>query len=123
MNDMPLTPAEREAFALEIIDWLREREMWQDVAIYTNGKCWSTSNKEQNEFRCNGEPFVTENEDPRKHFEYVREPNILSMSFEGPLYDLLNYGFGNWETEFNKLFERRGLYFELGNYWNLTACN
>lgn len=121
-ENMPLTPEQREAFALEIINWLQKHEMWQDVTIYTNGKCWRTSDKERKTFRYNGEPFVFE-ADPKDYFEYVREPNILSMSFEGPLYELLNYDGGELASEFLRLFEAHGLYYELGNAWNLTACD
>ena len=54
----------------------------------------------------------------------MREPeNILSMSFEGPLYYVLNgYEGGHLAEEFMKIFEKYGLYWELGNAWNLTAC-
>lgn len=55
-------------------------------------------------------------------FEYHPEPNILSMSFEGPLYDLLNYNCGSeTEEKFSKILKKYGLYFELGNAWNLSC--
>lgn len=55
-------------------------------------------------------------------FEYHPEPNILSMSFEGPLYDLLNYTCGSkTEEKFTKILRKYGLYFELGNAWNLSC--
>ena len=46
------------------------------------------------------------------------------MSFEGPLYDVLNAYVPGWvkkEDEFRKLFEKYGFYYELGNAWNLSA--
>lgn len=56
--------------------------------------------------------------DPRDYFEYVREPNILSMSFEGTLYDILN---NHDMFVLQDLFSKYGLYYELGNAWNLSA--
>lgn len=65
-----------------------------------------------------GTPFIEENMDPRNHFKYVREPNILSMSFEGTLYDILNT---HDMFALQDLFSKYGLYYECGNAWNLSA--
>lgn len=117
--------AERiEELATEIFNWLNEHEMWVDVNIYFNGKCWSTNNKDNTEFCYNKRKYFEYEDEPRKYFEYVREPNILSMSFEGGLYDVLNGYVSGWtklKAEFNKLFEKYGLYFEMGYAWSLTA--
>lgn len=48
------------------------------------------------------------------------------MSFEGPLYHMINYGSyedvsDNFLVEFNDLFDEYGLYYELGDAWNLSA--
>jgi len=112
-----------EALAWEIHRWLREREMWVDVCIYYDGKCMSTDSVVDGEhvFRYNGEPFIEEDKDPRDYFEYVAEEHIISMSFEGPLYDLINYSGGKMLDEFYALFNKYGLFFELGNGWNLTC--
>lgn len=117
-----------EALAKDIYDFLIKYEMWMDVYIYFNGICWGTSNKEGNKFAYNGTPFIYE-DDPKKYFEYVGD--ILSMSFEGPLYELLNWYIPNYpgsykyysklDEEFRSIFDKYGLYFELGNAWNLTA--
>ena len=101
-----------------------KHEMWVDVNIYFNGKCWSTSNKGCNEFCYNENRYFEYEADPKDYFEYVNEPNILSMSFEGALYEALNgyaYGWTKLEKEFNKIFEKYGLYFELGHAWNLSC--
>lgn len=110
-------------FAYEIYELLVENEMWIDTYIYTCGACLGTSNKEQTKFRYNRSPFVFLDE-PTNHFKYVRDPNILSMSFEGPLYDVLNGYTHNreFENKFEKIFKKYGVYYELGNAWNLTCC-
>lgn len=112
-----------EGLAKEIYNWLVEHEMWIDVAIYYDGKRMASWDKVNGEmlFRYNGEPFITE-ADPRTYFSYVADPHILSMSFEGPLYSLLNHGFDELEDEFEGIFKKHGLYFELGDAWNLTCA-
>ena len=116
-----------EALANEIREWLLDNEMWVDTYIYFNGKAYSTSDKETKKFYYNDRDhlIVLENEDPRNYFEYVADPHILSMSFEGPLYDVLNAYMPGWtrlEEEFRRIFEKYGVYYELGNSWNLTCC-
>lgn len=113
-----------EQLATEIFNWLNDKEMWIDVQIYFNGKCWSTSSKDHTEFCYNERRYFEYEANPKDYFEYVREPNILSMSFEGSLYEVLNGYVRGWERledEFRKIFEKYGLYFELGNAWNLSC--
>ena len=124
MTNAILTAEQTEQLATEIFNWLVEHEMWIDIAIYFNGKCWSTSNQDHTEFCYNENKYFEYEAEPKDYFDYVREPNILSMSFEGNLYDVLNGCVSGWiklESEFRKIFEKYGLYFELGNAWNLTC--
>ena len=124
MTNAILTAKQREQLATEIFNWLVEHEMWVDIAIYFNGKCWSTSNKDHTEFCYNEHRYFECEANPKDYFDYVREPNILSMSFEGSLYEVLNGYVSGWtklENEFRKIFEKYGLSFELGNAWNLTC--
>ena len=124
MTNEVLTKEKREQLATEIFNWLNKHEMWVDVHIYFNGKCWSTNNKDGTEFCYNESRYFEYEADARDYFEYVREPNILSMSFEGGLYDVLNayaYGWGRLSDEFRRIFEKYGLYFELGHSWNLSC--
>lgn len=124
MTNEILTVEQREQLATEIFNWLNEHEMWIDIAIYFNGKCWSTSNQDHTEFCYNENKYFEYEAEPKDYFDYVREPNILSMSFEGSLYDVLNGYVSGWiklESEFKKIFNKYGLYFELGNAWNLTC--
>ena len=119
----PLSEKKREELATEIFDWLIKHELWVDVCIYFNGKRWGTHNVETGEFYYNEPKYYEMKANPKDYFEYVREPeNILSMSFEGPLYKVLNgYSGFRLHDEFEKIFNKYGLYFELGNAWNLTA--
>lgn len=115
-----------EELAWEIHRFLRRHYMWIDVSIYYNDKRMTTCRKIENgrhEFRYNEEPFIEEGLDPRDYFEYVANPHVLSMSFEGPLCELLAYGIGGEELykQFYSIFDRHGLRFELGDHWNGSA--
>lgn len=122
-----LTPAQIEALAKEIRQFLLDNRLWVDVRIYFNGKAFSTD--DGGSTYAYNDPtrlFVLEDVDPRSYFEYVGD--ILSMSFEGDLCGCLNYyneygaAFDNRITEgLTVIFKKSGLYFELGNHWNLTA--
>lgn len=121
-----MTAKKTENLAKDIHTWLVNHGMWVDVHIYFNGKCWSTNsnNKDHTEFCYNENRYFEYEANPKDYFEYVAEPNILSMSFEGDLYDVLNgyaYGWTKLEDEFRKIFEKYGLYYELGHAWNLTC--
>lgn len=120
-NEKGWTSKRLEKLASEIHKWLRSHDMWIDTYIYYDGKCMCTEGKLNGEtvFRYNEAPFIREDSYPT--FEYVADPHILSMSFEGPLYEVLNYGPWNLAEEFQKIFEKYGLYYELGNAWNLTC--
>lgn len=113
-----------EALAWEIHNFLRERELWIDISIYYDGKRMSTSRKVDGKYesRYNGEPFIEEGYDPRDYFEYVQNPHIASLSFEGPFYDVVNYTSGKVLDDFEKLLRKHGLYMELGNCWNCSLA-
>ena len=46
MTTVKLTEEQIEKLAEEVRQFLIEHEMWQDVAIYFNGKCFITYDKE-----------------------------------------------------------------------------
>ena len=104
-------PDKIEELANKIRDLLIEEELWCDTRIYFNGKCYEAGS--------DGETRVIEKIDPHDYFEYAGD--ILSMSFEGPLYDEFNCS-RDWEFEgkFSDLLRECGYYYELGNAWNLT---
>ena len=103
-----LTKAAIENLAKEIRQYLLDREMWIDTTIYFNGKAFSTGDGQGHHYY--NDPLhlvVLENEDPHRYTEYAGD--ILTVSFEGPLYDALNYGDDNWaaEEELNKIIKDR----------------
>lgn len=116
-----LTKSLIEQLVDDITAFLDKNHMQDGVCIYFNNK------RIVSEGFFDGENLTykwmqEENIDPHDYFDYAAYNHILSMSFEGTLYDVLNFYFGNREVQFRQIFENYGLYFELGNAWNLTAC-
>ena len=88
-----------EKLAMEIVAYLRKWGMWQDVQIFTGGKCYTDEN---------GELVIRDEEHPEKYtrgincyndcnsdavFEdYSNPERLLDMTFEGPLHQLIRYG-------------------------------
>lgn len=124
--DKKLLKTKEEKLAKDIIDFLLKHEIFDDTFIYVNGKRYGTYDGEGHyNYGTNSwdNVYVEDNKDPKDYFEYAGDH--LSMSFEGPLYDLINYGFefGSYKTvdELTEIFHKHGFYWELGNAWNLTA--
>lgn len=107
---MKLTKIKIEKLANEIVEFLKKYNMVDNTCIYYNNKRINDGELEDGEF------------DPHDYFEWAAYNHILSMSFEGELYDVLNYYGGSLANKFLKIFEKYGLYYELGDAWNLTAC-
>ena len=116
-----ITKTDIERLANEIIEFLNKEELASDVSIYFNNKVVRENGSWDNEFNYIPKWETTENVNPHDYFEYCAYDHILSMSFEGGLYELLNYGGGSRMGKFEKIFEKYGLYYELGNAWNLSC--
>lgn len=120
-----LTPESIEKMAKEIRSFLIDNRIWIDVSIYFNGKCFTTGHDGVFAYNDPDNLIVVENEDPRRITEYAGK--ILTMTFEGPLYDCLN-GNGEYSWQFEEriakelsdIFEKYGCIYELGEAWNLT---
>lgn len=102
----------------DICKFLEKYKVNQDVCIYAIGKRWCWTHQvghKKLQLVCE------ENLHPYEYFEYYNTKHILSMSFEGPLYDIINYSGGAVYSELYEMLDRYGLYFELGNDWNLSC--
>lgn len=120
-----LTAEQIEEMAKEVRQFLLDHDMWIDADIYFNGKKFTCYDPVEKKYYYNDPEHLVEVEDvdPSTYFEYVNKDHILSMSFEGPLYEMINgYGYPDrWLEEFNKIFEKRGVYYELGHAWNFSC--
>jgi hypothetical protein len=114
-----------ELLAKDIYKWCLKNGLWGDNIIYFDGKAWSSSSEWAG---IHGKQIAEnlyeyEGKNPKDYFEYAN-PETLSMSFEGPLYEVLNAYRSGWvrlEAQFAKLFEKYGLYYEMGYSWSLSA--
>lgn len=97
-----------KALANDIRDFLKKHNIIQDTRIYFNNICYDNGDN------------VIEDINPLDFFQYAN-PVTVSMSFEGGLYDVLNYGSPKIEEAFLNVFKKHGMYYELGNAWNLAA--
>ena len=111
--------------ATDIYNWCVKKHLWGDNIIYFEGKAWSSSpewNGVQGK-QIAEDLYEYMNKNPKNYFEYAN-PDTLSMSFEGPLYHVLNAYVSGWvklEKQFAELFQRYGMYYEMGHSWNLAA--
>lgn len=112
---MKLTKIKIEQMANEIMNFLKKEKLDTDVLIYFNNKRMDNKGIQEGEF------------DPHDYFKYANYYHILSMSFEGAFYRVVNY----YEDisycdrimeKFNDILKKYGVYQELGNSWNLTCC-
>lgn len=116
-----------ERCALEIICWLLRHEMWIDTCIYANGKRFTCYDGEHyqygNTWDC---VFVEEDKNPKDYIEFSGD--FLTMSFEGPLYDVINYSFSaklcdKYIEELNDICKKYNKYWEPGYSWSLSLYN
>ena len=120
---MKLTNVMIEELATDIENFLRKNEMLSDVCIYFNNKRkhWYTKwTGEELELVCKEEEDIS----PLNYFEYANPMHILSMSFEGPFYEVMN----GWRSrdfklqdKFQKILDKYSVYYELGSSWNLSC--
>lgn len=99
----------------DLVEYLKSVGCLADVCFFYGGR--------RKFFDSAGEQAVEDDEeDPRSYFEYVANPHILSMSFEGGLHAILNgYTDPRFETQFSNILSKYGLFYELGDAWNLTV--
>ena len=110
--------------AKEIRQFLLDNEMWIDTTIYFNGMAYSTDDREGHYFYNDPEHLIElEDQDPHRYVDYVGP--YLTMTFEGPFYDVMNGYLGKYgydlEDKFHDILKKYGLYAELGNAWNLSV--
>jgi len=119
-----LTERKIEKMAVEIREFLLKHGMWQDVNIFFNRKMFSQHDPADDRFYYNDRNHLVEMEDvnPSDYFKYVNPDHILSMSFDGRVYEMIHYGTKpEIMKKFDEIFEKYGVYYQLGDYWNFTC--
>ena len=107
--------------AIDIYEWCYRHDLWGDNTIYFDGKAWTNMEtwRGVQGRKIAEDLYEYDNKNPRDYFE--GGSTLCSMSFEGPLYYVLNGCTGGWvklSEQFYKLFEKYGLVFEMYNSWN-----
>lgn len=118
-----LTKPQIRKLANEIREFLLDRDMWIDTTIYFNGVAYSTDDRAGHYYYNDREHLVElQDQDPHRFVEYVGP--YLTMTFEGDFYEVMNGYMGKYgwklQDEFLELCHKYGLYYELGNAWNLS---
>lgn len=108
---------QNEKLANDLKGFIMENGLACDVRIYFNGKCYDW---------CKGElygkePEVIEGIKGSQFFDYANDETV-SMSFENEIYNMVNYGeYPKTMKAFEDVFNKHGVYYELGNAWNLSV--
>lgn len=111
--------------AIDIYEFCKKHDLWEDNTIYFDGKAWSNSETWTGVKgkKITEDLYEYDDKNPSNYFEYAN-PKTLSMSFEGGLNHILNgytRGCAKLEEQFSKLFEKYGLYYEMGYAWSLSC--
>ena len=119
------TMSKYESLSRDIYKWCKKKHLWGDNCIYFDGKAWAAWDEWHGVKgkQIDEDLYEYEDKNPKDYFEFAN-PNTLSMSFEGALYNVLNAnvkGCVKLETEFIKLFEKYGVFYELGYAWSLSV--
>lgn len=114
-NRKTLTKKNIEAMAYAIMEQLIKHHADEDVKIYFND-CSIRTDKGGEGTRI---ATKIKDEKPHDYFEYAAYDHILSMSFEGRLYDIIDSN--GIPSYIQKIFDKYGVCSELGNMWNLTC--
>lgn len=126
-----MTYGTKQRLACDIVDFLIDSDMWRDCAVYFEDTAYKSAAGEKAgpdgiqriEWTTpagNAADVLCMRDRASEHFRYACD-DYVSMSFEGPLYDALNYRGSSTELMLARIFARYGLYFEFGDEWNLTS--
>lgn len=119
-----LTPKQKhlEELTLKLIMYLQKHRMFHNINIYVNNQRFSSDfhvgDTEKN--TSYGNFYLADDIDVTQIVEY-NNPDTLTMTFEGPLYDELNYNRSNTRRDLEQIFAQYGFYFEQGYAWSLAA--
>ena len=129
MKKNPVIPVEEfktkaEKCAFEIINFLIRHQMWQDTCIYVGTKRYTCHDGEH--YRYGNTWDCVFREDDKRAEDYVEyTSDFLTMTFEGPFYDVINYGLSpkycdSLMDEFHDIISKYHKYEELGYNWSLS---
>ena len=117
-----------EELAMKIIDYLSKKKLFDTVWIYANDKRFCSdeplgSHPFAKKETAKGTVYFEQKNISVKEYLSDADRNTLSIAFEGPLYNVINYHdfeFLSKMAKKLKIEEKFGLHFELGDAWNAT---
>lgn len=102
----------------DIIDYLAKEDAGMDVCIYCNGHAYQMDRKKGKPCRtAKGTVYYDIGERDVKEIKYSN-PESVTMTFEGVLYDMINYG--SAVEALNRIGHKYGRYLEQGYAWSLA---
>lgn len=110
---MRMTKLDIQNLAIAIKDMLVDENLHGAVSIFYN-------NKRMTEITDDGCTTIEDGVSPFQYFDTANPRHILSMSFEGPFYDAINYC-KSMVKKFQFLLDMYDLIYEQGDTWNLSV--
>ena len=114
--------------AMDIYNFCCENEMWDDTAIYFDNKALTSRDEwnGENGVKIDDALYLYDDKNPKDYMEYIN-PDGLSCSFDCNfgLHTLINDWGANFPITYETfcgIFEKCGLYFELGHSWYITTA-
>ncbi|MDO4323366.1 MAG: hypothetical protein Q4C61_12635 [Lachnospiraceae bacterium] len=110
------------ALLLDIVKYLHKQDMLEDVIFYTNGHKFQAYEAAGVPIQLGGITIYDMGEEDVTQVIEFNNPETLTMTFEGPLYEDYNGYLPNSQSEERiwEIAEKYGLYPEQGYYWSLT---
>ena len=115
--------ARNKSLMEDIIKYLYEHDLFEDVCIYTNGHLFSCDKKD-GAIPCSIAQYTYYDHgewDVQSQIEY-NNPNTVTMTFEGPLYEAYNryIPYAHAEDDIQQIADKYGLYAEQDYAWSLA---
>jgi hypothetical protein len=105
----------KHAIAKAIETFMYDTGLCQDTRIYFSNKCYN--------YDSNGKKTIIKNIVGSDYCQFSNDETI-TMTFEGPLCDVINYEFGRanqkWYAFLQSIEDKYGYYTEMGYHWSLT---
>ena len=128
IRNKPVSRTAMQRIALKLVDRLASMDMWLDVRIYAGGNMYASDMSSPYDLEAKTKRgtkyFVSRCDDPSIYVEGA-DPRTISMTFEGPLYEWLNYAAGGQDWLYgisNEYLAPYGLYFDMVNAFTMSAC-
>lgn len=125
MNGKKYNKRNMTAVALQLIDYFNEKSLWSNVQIYVAGKRYTSEKLNADAIEKttkNKTKYYCESDVDTNTYISHADPETINMTFEGPLYDLINYK--DFDFIYNltqKFISKYDLYFELYNTFTIVS--